>query len=354
MSKHIKHLLITTPGFPKDEADTTFMPAVQQFILCFQRIYPETKISVVSLHYPYYQASYEWHNVSVYSIGGRAIPGFRRGFTILNSIAKGLLINKRRKVDAILSFWITDSAFGGKIISRLLNKPQLIWMHGQDAKPGNKYYKLSRSKAPNLAAISEFQDDVLFKSYGERANYIIHNGINGEAFPKINEGHREVDLYAAGYLIPLKQYHLFIELVKFLKENGHPNINAKLSGIGSLEDELKQKVKDLGLEKNLEFLGKTPHDEVLRWMNNSKLFIHTSNYEGHSTVMLEALYSGCKILSFIPVASTPVDNFYLCRDMDEMIESAQKLLGQKHNYSRVKVNEMSDSVQKVYSILKSI
>ena len=61
--------------------------------------------------------------------------------------------------------------------------------------------------------------------------------------------------------------------------------------------ELKESVKELNLESNIEFLGNLPQKEIKDLMNKSKLLIHTSQYETFGLVAIEANSMGLPILS---------------------------------------------------------
>ena len=62
-------------------------------------------------------------------------------------------------------------------------------------------------------------------------------------------------------------------------------------------DELKQSVKELNLEPNIEFLGNLPQTNIKDLMNKSKLLIHASQYETFGLVAIEANSMGLPILS---------------------------------------------------------
>jgi len=102
-------------------------------------------------------------------------------------------------------------------------------------------------------------------------------------------------------LIPLKQYHLFIEALSLLKVF-FPDIKAVICGNGPEMERLQALASTLHLEKNLLFTGELPHNDVLALMQRSKVFLHPSNYEGFSTVLSEALYAGVHVVSFLSSA----------------------------------------------------
>lgn len=346
----IKHLLILTPGFPDGEEDTTCLPAVQQFIAVYKTCFPEISIDIVALQYPPVQKQYTWKGIPVHAIGGRNRKKLGRLKTIWSARNAGLAIHKDQPVDAILSFWLTDAAMAGKLITERIHKPHFIWMHGQDARKSNKYVKRVKPNADQLVAISDYQNNVFYESFGYKAGHVVNNGVNESIFPDFNTGERSIDIIAVGSLIPLKQPHLFIDLVLALKKSYKENIKSVLVGAGPLQDELQSLIGKYDLQDNIRLTGEVQHREVLELMNHSKVLVHPSLYEGHSTVMLEALFSGCKVISFIPPGSRQVPECYICADFDEMHRNTLKAL-HEHTYTRVKYTDMRDSVMQLHQIL---
>lgn len=348
----LKHLLIVTPGFPKDKDDTSCLPAVQQFILCYKKLHPEITFTIISLHYPFDQKHYCWNGMEVYSLRGQNKNGIRRGGTILRAIRKGLSVNRTNNIDAVLAFWLTDAALAAKYISRSIHAPILIWMHGQDAKAGNKYVSYVHPAPDDLAAISDHQNEVFKKAHGFKAGHIIYNGVNKNIFPALNFDNRDIDLLSVGSLIPLKRQHMFIELVQQLKATDK-NIKAVVAGEGILQGELTRQIKEAGLDDNITLTGGINHEAVLKLMNRAKILVHTSEYEGHSTVMLEALYSGCYVLSFLPIAGRETENFILCKDTEDMLQQCKIILSKHQVARRVLVSDMEDRAEQMHHILTS-
>jgi glycosyltransferase involved in cell wall biosynthesis len=353
-SAKLNHLLIATPGFPENEQDSTCLPYLQQFILSYKKLHPELKITILSLHHTFDKTSYQWHGMDVYCMMGKNKAGINRLATVYKAYKKGLTINKQERIDAVLSIWVTDAALAAKYIARKLQVPFFAWAWGQEVKIGNKYMKWVNPNEQHLAAMSDYQNEILYQSYGKRAKYVIPNGIIEDVFPTLNTGERKIDMLAVGSLIPLKQYHLFIELVLWLRENGHRNIKAVLAGDGVLKEELIALQRQYKLEKNLEITGSLAHELIFELMNNAKIFVHPSNYEGHSTVMLEALYSGCKVTSFMPMSSATIDNFTQCANMEEMKQVVLKLLIDSTPVNRVLYSTWPQNVTQIHTILTSM
>ena len=61
--------------------------------------------------------------------------------------------------------------------------------------------------------------------------------------------------------------------------------------------ELKQTIKDLNLDKHVEFLGDLPQTEIIELLKKAKLLIHTSKFETFGLVAIEANAMGVPVLT---------------------------------------------------------
>lgn len=68
-------------------------------------------------------------------------------------------------------------------------------------------------------------------------------------------------------------------------------------GNGTLEDSLREEVRKLGIQESVEFVGAVPHDEVPRYYSAADIFCLPSYHEGFPIVNMEALASGCSVVS---------------------------------------------------------
>ena len=96
-------------------------------------------------------------------------------------------------------------------------------------------------------------------------------------------------------LEPVKNIEGVIHALNKIKKNANFNVKLSIAGSGQSEAGLKQKVKELGLENNVEFLGfiDDPYPPLL----SSDLYILNSFSEGFSNSLVEAMYSKTPSLS---------------------------------------------------------
>jgi glycosyltransferase involved in cell wall biosynthesis len=102
-------------------------------------------------------------------------------------------------------------------------------------------------------------------------------------------------LLFVGGLDPLKAPHILIQAFKIFKKQ-NPKSLLLLIGKGTLEKKLIFITEKLGLEKDVLFLGKIPHNNLPNYYNASDVFVLPSYYEGISLVSLEALSCGIPIV----------------------------------------------------------
>jgi glycosyltransferase involved in cell wall biosynthesis len=130
-----------------------------------------------------------------------------------------------------------------------------------------------------------------------------------------------------------------------------PNIKVVIAGEGKEKELLEKKIDLYGLKNNVHLIGLISHQEVLQVMNKSKIFLHTSRYEGNSTVLIEALYSGCKVVSTCALSERTTENIFVESERESLLERLQKLLSQKQlDAKQVLFNAIDDSAKIVIDL----
>jgi glycosyltransferase involved in cell wall biosynthesis len=176
--------------------------------------------------------------------------------------------------------------------------------------------------------------------------HVIPTGIDTALFETL-PARRDIDIMGAGSLIPLKQYSLFIDVIKSIS-NDFPNVKAVICGKGPEMESLKKQVARLKLEDNIELKGELPHPEILALMQRSKVFLHTSSYEGYSTVLSEALYAGCQVVSLVNAMNQRPAQHHVPDNAEQLPGMIRKLLSDEQlSHERVLVYSTSIIAQKM-------
>ncbi len=100
---------------------------------------------------------------------------------------------------------------------------------------------------------------------------------------------RVYDVIFIGRLSSVKRIDLFVKIIRELREH-MPNVKAVIVGKGPLENPLKDLTLSLGVSDNILFAGY--QTDIFEWLQKSKVFMLTSDSEGLSLALIEAMACG--------------------------------------------------------------
>ncbi len=349
MAEKKKAVVILTPGFASDEKDTTCIPVLQQYVSAFFAARPDVKLYVLAFQYPSAKGWYKWNNIDVYSAGGKGSFYFRV-FTWMYVLKELKRIAKQNDIGVIHSYWLTECTLIGQRFARKNKIKHIAYAIGQDVLKENKYLRLLNFSQISVVAMSESIANRCSNLTNRKVAAIIPAGIDIKSIPLTTEP-RTIDIIGVGALIQLKNYSLFIDIIDNLKKD-IPGIKAIIIGKGIQEQMLKEEIGRRDLEENIQLVGEKPHKEIFSFINRSKIFLHTSNYEGQSTVIMEAISLGLPVVCF-DVGRVDNEKIKVCKDKDEMVSKLRELLSQKIDYSPAIALTTEDTVRefiKIYEI----
>jgi glycosyltransferase involved in cell wall biosynthesis len=349
MNKENNKFLILTPGFARDELDTTCLPFLQNFIIELNLRFPLLEIHILALDYPFFSGTYQWNKNLVYGFNGWGKKGFKRLIKWMRVWTRLKQIGKGTNVIGILSLWCNECALLGNRFSNRNNVTHFCWIQGQDAKKQNKYVSRIKPTGKELIAISDFIQDEFQRNHGVRPGHVVPIGIRADENDYKSEI-RDIDILGVGSLIPLKQYHLFVEVVNRVRKK-IPGVRAVLSGQGPEENSIKTLISKYGLQNNITVTGELAHVEILRLMTRSKVFLHTSNYEGLGVACIEALYAGCHVISFVQPMHYKINQWIVISTLEQMTDQAVDLLNDQHTlYNSVITFTAGETAQKILQL----
>jgi glycosyltransferase involved in cell wall biosynthesis len=317
-------LVILTPGFPDNESDTSCLPFLQSLIRTINKDFSLIKIIVLSFQYPFSCKEYFWNNNQIISFGGKNKGKLLRRFLWFRVWRRLKKIKNENNLIGLFSLWLGECALIGHTFGKTFSISHHCWIAGQDAKPGNKFVTKINPCSDELIAISDFIADEFFKNYLVRPDHVIPNGIEPQLFESISY-QRTIDVLGAGSLIPLKQYDIFIDCIIEIQKR-FPHICSIIAGKGNESPNLEKKMREHGLENNIFLNGEMEHQNLLVLMQQSKIFLHPSSYEGFSMVCLEALYAGCQVISFCKPMNQNFENWHIVKTEEELISKTREIL----------------------------
>lgn len=346
-----KTLVILTPGFPGDEADSTCIPDRQIFVKKLKENFPLLNIVILAFQYPFQSKTTNWHGMQVMCLNGRNKGRLNRLVTWYNAWKALNQLKRENHLIGLLSFWIGECSLIAKLFGEIHSLRYHFWILGQDAKLGNKYVKVIRPRGEELIALSNFLSDEFYKNYAIKPLHIIPNGIDPQIFSSTSIK-KDIDVLAAGSLIPLKQFHVFLQIIKDMK-GYFPDIKAIIAGHGPEKNRLQALVETLELKQNVLLPGEKPHQQVLQLMQRTRVFLHPSLYEGFSSVCLEALYAGAHVVSFCKPMKEDVKHWHVVTNENEMLQKAIEILHDPAaDHSSVMPFSMNDNAKMVMELYR--
>ncbi|MDH6456559.1 glycosyltransferase involved in cell wall biosynthesis [Fusobacterium sp. PH5-7] len=213
------------------------------------------------------------------------------------------------EIDVIVDF----DAGASKYIEKLDIKKKIVWIHNSIPNLKKKESKIKRfgkrlEKYDRVVAICDEMKEEIENIYPNLKGKVsrIYNPFNFERIEKLMEDERELTkeqkkMLNEDYCIAIarldnvqKDFLTLVRAYKFVKESG---IQDKLYiiGDGPSKEEIINEIKKLSLEENIKLIGLSKNPYI--WLKNSKLFVHSSKYEGLPTVLIEALICNKMIIS---------------------------------------------------------
>lgn len=137
---------------------------------------------------------------------------------------------------------------------------------------------------------------------------VIPNGIDTENFyPAADKTiGKRINMLTVSRLISRKRVDLLIETAAVLRSMGLDAV-LNVAGQGNLMEPLKALSERLNISDAVKFLGRVRPEEMPRLYRDNDIFIMSSQHEGMSNAMLEAMASG------LPIVTTR------CEGLDELI-----------------------------------
>lgn len=118
-------------------------------------------------------------------------------------------------------------------------------------------------------------------------------------------GEPEVRILWAGRFLKLKHPEYAVRAAKCL-ERQHISFHLDMVGGGELEEQLRDSVEKWHLEQRVMFHGFQPPQSVRRFMEESDLFLFTSNHlEGWGAVLNESMNSACAVVAGSGIGAVP-------------------------------------------------
>lgn len=331
-------LLIVSTTFPRWENDTGPAPFVFELALHLQRYF---QVTVLAPHFKGSASHEVWKGLEVFRF--KYLPeqweflsdgqGIQNHLRMRKSAYLALIpfclaeffsarkILRARRFDAVNSHWLIPSGLLLALLCRLFRINHFITVHAADyflltrIPLGKLIIRLLAKWSKALLPVNQMMADGIKSIWSNARIFVSPMGFDPQKFRKpeqeeIQRLRKEIAFEAnqtlvfVGKLTEKKGVRNLIEAMKIL-EKDFPDLKLLIVGEGAERAELEKKVKAMGLEKNIKFLGAVPHQKVCLVYHLADAVVVPSmpdksgESEGMPVVALEALASGRPVIGTV-------------------------------------------------------
>jgi glycosyltransferase involved in cell wall biosynthesis len=328
-------ILVLTHNFPRAKEDS---PGLYIFLL-MKELIRDYDIFVLAPHQKGFTTYEEMDGIKIYrfrynfasfeslayrgDMHERILRSFRGKisflFFILSYFFYGLWIVKKNKIKLVHCHWWVPCGMVGYLLSFFAPLQMVITTHGSDVfilrrfRQALPLAKLIFRKAQFITAVSSSLKQLISLELGIDRNKIFvfpmpfdPNKFYTQKERKIKQG----TILSIGRLIQRKGYDYLIKSARILKDQGVP-FELTIIGKGPEEENLRNLISELDLERNVNLLDWLPQKELNTYYNRSEIFVLSSvtdwkkESEGLGLVLLEAM--ACKVPVVATSSGGPVD-----------------------------------------------
>lgn len=201
---------------------------------------------------------------------------------------------KQQKPDCVIAFM--EAVYEFVLMALLGMNVPVISSERKDPKtlgPLRKFLRwiLLPTATAHVVQTQKIKD--FYNSIVQKKTHIIYNPVNEKVYdmPEV----RRVDrIVSVGRLYPQKNQQMLIRAFAKVKDK-YPSYQLVIYGEGYLRPDLEKLVADLGLVERVFLPGTTT--QILDEVKRSKVFCLSSDYEGMSNAMIEAMCLGTPVIS---------------------------------------------------------
>jgi len=234
-----------------------------------------------------------------------------KGSFNIRYLSRLLRLARKHRSDVIVAHLYGSSVYAS-LVGALLSIPVISVLHGQSDVPDAERFSstkaaIVRSGSRKVVFVSERLREHLQPRLRLTAGHcvVIANGVDTESFRPCREGSLRAELGltddtpligAIGNVRAPKAYDVLLRAARILLDRSL-RFHMVIAGdcANALGRQLQQLSRDLGIERNVSFLGLRP--DVSRILNNLDVFVLSSGTEGFSIACIEAMACGVPVVA---------------------------------------------------------
>jgi teichuronic acid biosynthesis glycosyltransferase TuaC len=244
----------------------------------------------------------------------RRVPVLRMATYVVSGLFSTLAVARARRPCVIQAHWIVPAGVIGVAAGKLLGVPVVITAHGSDVRmatdgpwPVRLLARRALINADHVIAVSQAIRQVLVTRLGVAPQRVavVPMGVDQRLFKPGGRAAARLTLGVpaeAGVVLfvgALTQLKGVSELVEAMPSvvAASPEARLYVAGAGPLDDDVRRRTGELGLDGKVTLLGDVAHDEIARWMNAADVLVLPSRREGLPVCLMEAAAVGLPVVA---------------------------------------------------------
>ncbi|UCG68640.1 MAG: glycosyltransferase family 4 protein [Thermoplasmata archaeon] len=224
------------------------------------------------------------------------------GYKELTSVQSDMVLKiEKINPDIVHTFGAIQYGFVGTISSARNFK----WIHTFITQPPNRisFFKrtmvrkvFSRADSMTVTATNQLRD--IKEKYGLEASIAIPVGVDTNFFTPSPQSMKTPIIGAVSNFVWKEKVEGLLLLIRSFKRvrSTYPDIKLKIVGEGDYRKLVEETIKENGLEKEVELLGKMTREEICKFYQSISVFVHISYQDTLPLTVLEAMASGLAVV----------------------------------------------------------
>ncbi len=306
------HVLTLTPFFPSDQNEVSGCFIAEPLAQLKRLGVDSSVIAATPIHHakkePSSLAPAEW-------VRYPQIPG-NLGLSSAGKLLYACLLGRVwklhgvKRIDVIHAHAALPCGHAAALLSRRLNIPFVVTIHGLDVfntcflggipaawrrKVSIDVYRAARTV---ICISGRVQEILKTGTSAETSSAIVYNGVDPSLFsPNRAEGDASgPEILIVGNLLINKGHDLVLKALGNLRPS-FPQLRCRIIGEGPDRTRFESLARDLGIGRQVEFVGRQSRSEVAEAMRRCSVFAMPSRSEGLGCVYLEAMSCGKPVIA---------------------------------------------------------
>jgi glycosyltransferase involved in cell wall biosynthesis len=264
---------------------------------------------------------------------------------------------RKYKIDAVFIHMAAGWAYYLNPCFKLLNIPALLWYtHGTVSNMLKRAVHYATRVVTSTPEGCRLSSDKI---------YIIGHGIDTDLFNLQSIESERRDILSVARISPRKRINLLVDVMRFLvKIPNAPQLKLRLIGPPLTqkdeyyESKLKDKVQELGIQNQVEFVGFVPQNCIPTFYRTAFLHISVSQTGSMDKSVLESLACGCPVLTsneaFYEMLTDYPDMVIHNENPETIANQILRIYKQRDKYDRLALRKLVISKHDIHSYAKKI